>query len=355
MWRRILQFLNLPGHHEYLSCYMGINPDPQCCSQRIQKRANTCKGFGSTKPFPSIHREGWPSIHKKSWKQGGVMPPPYNIQGRSIITMIINQVHRAIGHFGAQKTVDYIHREYWWLKIGHEVDKFCQTCPTCQATKPSNQLPQGLLHSLPIPRQPWGLIAMDFVGPFPPSEGHDYLWVILCHLTSMVHLVLIKMMIKASELAQRFIQEVVQLHGLPETIVSDQDVKFTSKFWRKLHCMLGAKFLMSTAFHPQTDGTSERAIRNGVQILRAMVWPNQKDWTVKLPMTEFALNSSISSSTGFAPFELNHRYMPVITQQIKKTLNCARSQIVCTTGDSKLGDGSWCHHRELSGSGIPHK
>ena len=61
---------------------------------------------------------------------------------------------------------------------------------------------------------------------------------------------------------------------------------------------------------------------------------------MKLPMTEFALNSSISSSTGFAPFELNHRYMPVITQQIKKTLNCARSQIVCTTGDSKLGDGS---------------
>ena len=112
---------------------------------------------------------------------------------------------------------------------------------------------------------------MDFVESFPPSEGHDYLWVILCHLTSMVHLVLIKMMIKASELAQRFIQEVVQLHGLPETIVSDQDVKFTSKFWRKLHCMLGAKFLMSTAFHPQTDGTSERAIRNGVQILRAMV------------------------------------------------------------------------------------
>ena len=102
--------------------------------------------------------------------------PHTTYKGDSIITMIINQAHRAIGHFGAQKTADYIHREYWWLKIGREVDKFNRTCPTCQATKPSNQLPQGLLHSLLIPRQPWGLIAMDFMGPFPPSEGHDYLW-----------------------------------------------------------------------------------------------------------------------------------------------------------------------------------
>ena len=112
---------------------------------------------------------------------------------------------------------------------------------------------------------------MDFVGPFPPSEGHDYLWVVLCHLTSMVHLVPIKTTIKASELTQKFIQEVVQLHGLPKTIVSDQDTKFTSKFWCELHCMLGAKLLMSTAFHLQTDGASERAIRNVAQILRVTV------------------------------------------------------------------------------------
>ena len=103
---------------------------------------------------------------------------------------------------------------YWWPKIGWEVDKFNRTCPMCQVAKATNKLPQGLLHSLPIPRQPWGLIAMDFVGPFPPSKGHDYLWVVLCHLTSMVHLVLIKTTIKVSELTWKFIQEVVQLHGL---------------------------------------------------------------------------------------------------------------------------------------------
>ena len=165
-------------------------------------------------------------------------------KGNSIITTIINQAHRAIRHFGAQRTADYIHKEYWWLKIGCEMHKFSRTCPMCQATKPSNQLSQGL--------------------------GHDYLWVILCHLTSMVHLVPIKTMIKASELAQKFIQKVIWFHRLPETIVSDQDTKFTSKFWCKLHHTLEAKLLMSTVFHPQTDGASERVIRNVVQILQIL-------------------------------------------------------------------------------------
>ena len=83
-------------------------------------------------------------------------------------------------NFGAQRTTDYVCRLYWWPKIGREVDKFCWTCPTCQVAKATNKLPQGLLHGLLIPRQPWGLIAMDFMGLFPPSEGHNYLWIVLC-------------------------------------------------------------------------------------------------------------------------------------------------------------------------------
>ena len=171
--------------------------------------------------FPQFTKKDGLLYTKNCGNEEVLCLPHATYKGDSIIAMIIDQAHRAIGHFGAQRTADYIHREYWWPKIGREVDKFNRTCPMCQATKPSNQLPQGLLHSLPIPRQPWGSIAMDFVGPFPPSEGHNYLWVVLCHLTSMVHLVLIKTTIKASELAQKFIQEVIRLHGLPKTIVSD--------------------------------------------------------------------------------------------------------------------------------------
>ena len=153
---------------------------------------------------------------------------------------------------------------------------------------------------------------MDFVGPFPESGGYDYLWVVLCRLTSMVHLVPIKTTTMASELAWLYIREIVRLHGLAESIVSDRDSKFTSKFWRETHKLLGTKLLMSTSFHPQTDGASERAIRSVAQILRATVRPDQQDWSEKIPMVEFALNSAISNSSGFAPFELNYGYTPSV-------------------------------------------
>jgi len=133
----------------------------------------------------------------------------------------------------------------------------------------------------------------------------------------MVHLVPIKTTTKALELAWLYVEQVVRLHGLPKSIVSDRDPKFTSKFWREVHRILGTKLKMSTAFHPQTDGASERSIRSVTQILRAMVRPDQMDWTDKVPLTEFAINSAVSSSTGFAPFELNYGYLPSMNTQVQ--------------------------------------
>ena len=98
---------------------------------------------------------------------------------------------------------------------------------------------------------------MDFVGPFPSSNKHDYMWVVLCQLTLMMHLIPVKTTIRASQLAGLYVQEIVRLHGLPDMIVSDRDAKFTSTFWQEVHQMLGAKLLMSMAFHPQTDGASQ--------------------------------------------------------------------------------------------------
>ena len=228
----------------------------------------------------------------------------------SITATVMEQAHTILGHYGAQKTADYIRRWYWWPRLGQEVDKYCTTCGICQANKTSTQRPVGLLHPLPIPNRPWGSIGMDFMGPFPKSHGYDYLWVIICRLTSMVHLIPVNTTIKASELASLYIKEVVRLHGLPDSIVSDRDTKFTSIFWREIHRILGTKLLMSTAFHPETDGASERVNRSIGQVLRTLIRPDQTDWVEKLAITEFAINSNISSSTGFAPFELNYGYMP---------------------------------------------
>ena len=244
-------------------------------------------------------------------QQEPVLCLPIGTVGKRTITQIaIDLAHTTVGHFSALKTSEYARRWFWWPKMGRDIEKYCMSCQKCQASKPRNHLIAGLLHKLPTPLLPWISIAMDFVGPFPRSNGYDYLWVVVCRLTSMVHLIPIRTTDTAADLAAIFLKEVVRLHGLPQSIVSDRDPKFTSAFWRELHRMMGARLLMSTAFHPQTDGTSERTIRSINQVLRSMVNPDQLDWIEKIPITEFALNSSVSATTGFAPFELNYGYLP---------------------------------------------
>ena len=103
-------------------------------------------------------------------------------------------------------------------------------------------------------------------------------------------------------------------------IVSDHDSKFTLKWWRTLHQVLGAKLLLSTSFHPQTDGQTERANRNIGQILRAVVRPDQMDWVDRLPLTEFAINASVSETAKYAPFELNGGYMPSMIKEIRANM-----------------------------------
>ena len=157
---------------------------------------------------------------------------------------------------------------------------------------------------------------MDFVGPFPPVDTLNYIWVVLCRLMSLVHLIPLRMTMTAAELAPVFMSNVVRLHGLPETIVSDRDPKFTSLFWTELHRLLGIKLAKSTTFHPQSNGAFERMIRKVSQVLRTLVRPDQLDWTKHLPTVEFALNSSVNKSTGFAPFELTYGYIPQTIQSV---------------------------------------
>ena len=129
---------------------------------------------------------------------------------------------------------------------------------------------------------------------------------------SQVHLVPTMTRVTVKEVAWLFLKEVVRLHGVPKSIVSDHDTKFTSMFWRELHRLMGTKLLMSTVFHPQMDGTTEWANCSIGQILRMIINDDQKNWADKCPMVEFALNSSVSATTGFALFELNQGYMPQI-------------------------------------------
>ena len=236
---------------------------------------------------------------------------------RELLLEILTQAHETVGHFGSQRTDEYIRRWYWWPYAAKDVREFCATCDACQRSKPSNKLPAGKHHPLPIPTKPWDSIGMDFIGPFPEAKGFNYLWVVICRMTSMVHLIPVHTTMTAVQLSWIYKREIVRLHGLPNSIVSDRDSKFTSKWWRELHRVLGAKLLMSTSFHPQTDGQTERANRNIGQIFRAVVRHDQKDWVDRVDLTEFAINASIAETTKFAPFELNGGYMPSMMKEIR--------------------------------------
>src|SRR6266581_3875927 len=125
--------------------------------------------------------------------------------------------------------------------MSKDTEKLCNSCGTCQTTKRTTRRQLGLLHSLLTLETLWSSITMDFTGPFPTSLGYDYLWVIICRLTSTVHLIPIRTTLNALELAFIFICEVVRLHSLPTLIVSDRDSKFTSKFWCELHRILSVQ------------------------------------------------------------------------------------------------------------------
>jgi hypothetical protein len=214
--------------------------------------------------------------------------PKVEIQGRNAREIVISEAHSLLAHLGANKTLDYLRDHVWWKDMVSDVHAFCETCHTCRISKPSNQKPYGLLNPLSVPSYPWESIGMDFVGPLPESGNRDGMFdsitVIICLLTAMVHLIPSRTNYNASQLAELIFEHVYKLHGLPKNIISDRDVLFTSTFWRQLHRLIGTKLRLSSAYHPQSDGSTERANRTITQMLRQCVHPNQQDWVPKLPV-----------------------------------------------------------------------
>ena len=209
------------------------------------------------------------------------------------------------GHLGRDKTLAAISATCWWPILAADVGEWCQLCVECQKNKASNRAPAGYLRLLPIPTAPWESISMDLMTDLPlPPEGHDATVVFCDRLSKMLHFVPCCKSDGAPELAHLFVKHVFRPHGLPASIVSDRDPRFTSHFWKTVFTSLGTNLNMSTAFHPQTDWQSERAFRTLQQMLRAFVSPRQDDYEEHLPLLEFAYNNNKQASTGFTPFVL---------------------------------------------------
>lgn len=210
------------------------------------------------------------------------------------------------GHLGIAKTVHSVTQLFFWPGMQRDIIRYIRSCEACQRNKPSHQSPSGWLQSLSIPERPWTDMSMDFIVELPESRnGFDAIVVYVCRLTKQFHAIPCHTTDTASDAARITVREVIRHHGLPRSIVSDRDSRFIGHFWKCLWDILRTKLNMSTSFHPESDGQTERANLTLEDMLRGYVSALQDDWDEWLPMMEMAYNNSIQASTGFSPYYLN--------------------------------------------------
>ena len=208
------------------------------------------------------------------------------------------------GHFSAAKTTDLLLRHYYWPSVHKDVKQYIKSCTACAVSKGNTQKPAGLLQPLPIPSRRFEVITMDFVTALPETpSGHDAIFIMVDKLTKRLYLAPCTSSVTAVDAAELLFQNVIRYQGVPSTVLSDRGSQFTSAFFRSVCAQLNIQQNLTTAYHPQTDGQSERAVRTVTDALRcfALDYP---DWTKVLPAIEFAYNNSVNPSTGFSPFFL---------------------------------------------------
>ena len=218
--------------------------------------------------------------------------------------------HEISGHRGIKRTKEAISRTFAWAGLSADVAQYVNSCDQCQRNKASTSKPGGKLQSLEVPERPWSSVSLDFMGPLPETKnGYNAILVFVDRLTKLTYLCATSMTCKAEDVAKYYINRVfANGHGVPDQFVSDRDGRFTSEYWQEFTKILNIRLGMSTAFHPQTDGQTERMNRLVQETLRHYVNPAQDDWDEHLPLVQFAINDSHNNSIGTTPFRLN---MPI--------------------------------------------
>uniref|UniRef100_A0A3P9J974 Gypsy retrotransposon integrase-like protein 1 n=1 Tax=Oryzias latipes TaxID=8090 RepID=A0A3P9J974_ORYLA len=213
-------------------------------------------------------------------------------------------------HPGIHRTLTLLKQRFWWPSISADTREFVQACSVCAHGKASHRAPAGLLRPLPVPHRPWSHIAVDFTTGLPPSEGNTAVLTIVDRFSKSVHFVPLPKLPSALETANLLVQQVFRLHGLPQDIVSDRGPQFTSRVWNAFCRAIGATASLSSGYHPQTNGQTERANQDLEAALRCVAASHPASWSTHLPWIEYSHNSLVSSATGLAPFMASNGYQP---------------------------------------------
>jgi len=242
------------------------------------------------------------------------------IGNKNLRKKLLSEFHdcRLALHQGIEHTYEQIKGKYFWNNLKDDVTEYINSCDKCQCIKNSRLPKQGLLQSLEIPENPWESISIDFIVDLPRSKNkNNSILVVIDRLTKMAHFLPTTTNITSKETAQLFFNNIVRLHGYPKSIISDRDSKFTASFWQELAKLTGTQLKMSTAWHAQTDGQTERTNQTLETTLRSAINHKQDNWEELLPACEFTHNNNINKSTGYLPFKLNYGYDPVLPSNME--------------------------------------
>ena len=245
------------------------------------------------------------------WMYGDAVAVPSDSAVRQAI---LHEIHcgNMSGHVGTRKSLEALSRAFYWPGMHAQMREYVRTCDQCLRNKSMQSMPAGKLQPLPIPKGPWSSITTDLIVKLPATKrGYDSIIVIVDRLTKMVHFAPCKSDINSVGYAHVLLNEVVRHHGQPREIISDRGPQFTSALWRDLCNLTGCKAKLSSAYHPQTDGQSERVNRFLEEMLRAYVSPQQDDWDIYLPLAEFAVNDAWHESIQTTPFYMNYGRHPI--------------------------------------------
>jgi len=250
-------------------------------------------------------------------------------------TRLIQETHDSVmaGHPGREATAAILSRQFFWPNMLRDVRRFVRNCDVCCRTKAWRERQQGFLKPLPVPDRIWREISMDFVTDLPPCDGRTNLLVITDRLSKGVILEPMAE-ITVEAVAKVFLYTFYRRHGIPVCIVSDRGTQFVSAMWTRICQLLGIVRRLSTAYHPQTDGSTEQKNQVVEAYIRAFVSYAQDDWTKLMPAAELALNNRDASSTGVSPFFLMHGYHvePLVLPEEPQSVRSPQSPV--QTADS---------------------
>ncbi|GBG68344.1 hypothetical protein CBR_g2888 [Chara braunii] len=226
-------------------------------------------------------------------------------------SLFLGECHDATGHFGYKKTSANLVQRFWWPRMLDDAKKYLETCQVCTRDKLRTQAPLGLLKPLPILDGPGLSVSMDFMDTLVTSKsGKRHIFIIIDRFTKYARLVPMPETTRTEYVIKLFKDNWVRDFGLPKTIISDRDVRFTSELWKKTAGQMGSQLQMTSGNHLEANGQAEQMNRVVQHLLRHYIKPSQDDWDEHLPLIASLYNNAIHSSTGVSPNQLHFGWKP---------------------------------------------